>query len=139
MVVAMSEYTILRRAEAPDYSGAAPGAFLGYGRPLGAEQVALNVRVLAPHTHHVPPGADTAWGHGHRTIEEIYLVLAGELRIKLGDQVETLCQYDAVRIPAQTVRAVRNESDEEAAFAMISLRVDDPRAESRPEDGFWPA
>jgi mannose-6-phosphate isomerase-like protein (cupin superfamily) len=135
----MGEYAVLRRAEAPDYSGDAPGAFLGYGRPLGAEQVTLNVRVLVPHTPHVPPGGDPAWGHSHRTIEEIYFVLAGEIRIKLGDEVETLRQYDAVRIPPTTVRAVRNDSDDEAAFVMISVRVEDIRSESQPQDGFWPA
>ena len=86
----MGGYAILRREEAPDYTGDAPGAFLGYGRPLGAEQVALNVRVLAPHTAHVPPGADPARGRSHRTIEEIYFVLSGEIRIKLDDDVETL-------------------------------------------------
>ena len=135
----MSGYAILRREDAPDYTGDAPGAFLGYARPLGAEQLALNVRVLAPHTAHVPPGEDPGWGHSHRTIEEIYLVLDGEVRIKLGDDVETLRRHDAVRIPAGTVRAVRNDSDAEAAFAMVSVRVDDPRAESVQSDGFWPA
>lgn len=134
----MSGYTILRRADAPDYSGDAPGAFLGYGRPLGASQLAVNVRVLAPHETHRPPGSDPAWGHSHRTIEEIYLVLEGEVRIKLGDDVETLARYDAALIPPETPRAVRNETDEEAVFAMISARVDDPRAESVAHEAFWP-
>ena len=135
----MSDYTILRRDDAPDFTGDAPGAFLGYGRPLGAEQLALNVRVLAPHASHVPPGSDPAWGHSHRTIEEIYLVLEGEVRIKLGDDVETLRRYDAVRVAPQTIRALRNETDEEAAFAMISVRTEDPLAESVAHDGFWPS
>jgi uncharacterized RmlC-like cupin family protein len=136
---AVSDYAILRRAEAPDYSGDAPGAFLGYSRPLGAQQLALNVRVLAPHTPHVPPGGDPAWGHSHRTIEEIYFVLDGEVRIKLNDEVETLRRCDAVWIPPATVRAVRNDTDEEAAFAMISVRVEDFRSESQPQAGFWRA
>ena len=45
---------------------------------------------------------------------------------------------DAVRIPAKTVRAIRNDTDGEARFAMISGRVDDPRAESQAHEGFWP-
>jgi mannose-6-phosphate isomerase-like protein (cupin superfamily) len=133
----MSDYTILRRADAPDYTGEAPGAFLGYARPMGAEQLALNVRVLAPRTPHTPPGTDPAWGHSHKTIEEIYLVLEGEIRIKLGDEVETLRKHDAVLIPAATPRAVRNETDEEAAFAMISIRTEDSMAESVAHEGFW--
>jgi mannose-6-phosphate isomerase-like protein (cupin superfamily) len=136
----MSDYTILRAGDAPDWSGeGTPGAFLGYGRPLGSEQVAVNVRVLEPGMASAPPGADPGWGHSHRTIEEIYLVLDGELEIKLGDEVETLRRYDAVLIPPGTPRAVRNETNEEARLVMISRRVEDARAESVPLDGFWPA
>jgi quercetin dioxygenase-like cupin family protein len=132
-------YTVLQAADAPDYTGEAPGAFIGYGRPMGAEQVAFNVRVLAPHTAHVAPGGDPAQGHSHSTIEEIYFVLEGEITIKLGDDVLALGPRDAVLIPADTPRAVRNDSDEEAAFALVSVKVDDIRAESVPHEGFWPA
>jgi uncharacterized cupin superfamily protein len=134
----VSDYTIVRAAEAPDYTGDAPGAFLGYGRPAGAEQVALNVRVLEPGMAHVPPGVDPAWGHSHRTIEEIYFVLEGELEAKLGEDVITLGRWDAVRIPAATPRAVRNASAATAALLMVSVRVPDPVAESVGHDGFWP-
>ena len=65
-------------------------------------------------------------------------MLAGELTMKLGDDVVTLGPRDAVRIPATTPRAVRNDSDEEAAFALVSVRVEDIRAESVPHEGFWP-
>ena len=104
---------------------------------MDAEQLAVNVRVLEPGTWHGPPGEDPGWGHCHKTIEEIYLVLEGELQVKLADEVETLRQYDAVRIPPGTVRAARNETDGRTVFAMISRRVDDPRAESVPHPGFW--
>ncbi len=61
----MSDYKVLRAADAPDYTGDAPGAFLGYGRPMGAEQIAFNVRVLEPGTTNVPPGDDPHGGHSH--------------------------------------------------------------------------
>ncbi len=136
----MSEhrYTIMRRADAPDFSqGDKAGPFLGYARAMGAEQIALNIRVLAPHAAHTPPGEEPSWGHAHRTIEEIYLVLRGEIQIKLDETVETLREFDAVLIPAGTTRGVRNETDHEAAFAMISVRVADPLAESDPDGMFW--
>jgi mannose-6-phosphate isomerase-like protein (cupin superfamily) len=98
----------------------------------------VNLRVLAPHESHRPPGGDPAWGHSHRTIEEIYLVLEGEVQIKLGDVVETLGRYDAVRIPPETPRAVRNPTDRDAVFAMISRRLADMREESVHHEGFWP-
>jgi uncharacterized cupin superfamily protein len=135
----VSDYTVVRAAEVTDYTGDAPGAFFGYGRPLGAEQLAMNVRVLAPHTAHVPPGKDPGLGHSHHTIEEIYFVLDGELTMKLGDDVTTLGPRDAVRIAAETPRAVRNDTDAEAAFLLVSVRVEDIRAESRPHEDFWPA
>ncbi len=127
----------MRAGDAPDYTGEAPGAFLGYGRPMGSEQLAVNVRVLAPGMAHVPPGGDPARGHSHRTIEEIYLVLDGELTIKLGDDVTTLGPRDAALIPASTPRASRNDSDSEVAFLMISTKVEDIRAESVGHDDFW--
>jgi quercetin dioxygenase-like cupin family protein len=133
----MSDYTIMRAAEAPDYTGDAPGAFVGYGRPMGAGQIALNVRVLAPGMTSGPPGSDPAWGHAHKTIEEIYFVLEGELTIKLDNAVETLKARDAVLIPPGTTRAVRNDSDAEAALAMFSVKAEDIRAESVQVDGFW--
>ena len=133
----MSDYTVMRAAEAPDYTGEAPGAFLGYARPMGSEQLGVNLRVLAPGTAHVPPGEDPALGHSHRTIEELYFVVDGEVTVKLGDDVVTLGPRDAVRIPAETPRAVRNDSEAEAAFLMISVKVEDIRAESVRHDSFW--
>lgn len=134
----MSDYTVVRADEVPDYTGDAAGAFFGYGRALGAEQLALNVRVLPPHTAHVAPGGDPARGHSHRTIEELYFVLAGEVTVKLGDDVIVLEVRDAVRIPPETPRAVRNVGDEEAALLMISTRVEDHGAESQGHESFWP-
>jgi uncharacterized cupin superfamily protein len=135
----MSDYTIVRRAEAPDFTGDAPGAFLGYSRALGLEQVAFNVRVLEPGMAHVPPGGDPSWGHSHRTQEEVYFVVYGEVTIKLDDDVHALGPLDAVRIPPGTVRAVRNEGDEEAAFVLCSIRIEDAIADAQAREGFWSA
>jgi len=133
----VSDYTVLRAADAPDYTGEHPGAFLGYARPMASEQLAVNVRVLEPGMTHVPPGGDPTRGHSHRTIEEIYFVLDGELTIKLGDDVLKLGPRDAVLIPAGTPRATRNDSDSEVAFLMISTKVDDIRAETVGHEEFW--
>jgi quercetin dioxygenase-like cupin family protein len=136
-VSGMSDYTIIRRADAPDYTGDAPGAFLGYGRAMELEQVALNVRVLAPGMAHVPPGTDAGWGHNHRTQEEIYFVLYGAVTIKLGDDVHELGPLDAARIAPETGRAVRNHGDEEAAFIMCSIKIEDAMADAQPIEEFW--
>jgi mannose-6-phosphate isomerase-like protein (cupin superfamily) len=136
---AVSAYTVVRATQVPDYTGGAAGAFFGYGRALEAEQLALNVRVLPPHTAHVAPGGDPTRGHSHRTIEEIYFVLAGEIIVKLGDDVVALEARDAVRIRPETPRAARNDSDDEAVLLMLSARVDDHESESQAHEGFWPS
>ncbi len=135
----MSEFNVMRAGDAPDFTGDAPGAFIGYGRPLGSEQLAFNVRVLEPGQAHVPPGGDPTWGHSHRTIEEIYFVLEGEIAIKAGDEVVHLGPRDAVLLPSDTPRATRNEGDVPAAFAMVSVSVADQSTESNAHEGFWPA
>ena len=66
-------------------------------------------------------------------------MLDGDLTVKLGDDVVTLRRWDAVRIPPATPRAVRNDSDREAALLMVSVRVEDHAAESDAHEGFWPA
>jgi mannose-6-phosphate isomerase-like protein (cupin superfamily) len=91
-----------------------------------------------PSSAHVAPGGDPTRGHSHRTIEEIYLVLDGEITVKLGEDVLILGPRDAVLIPPATPRAVRNETDAGAAFLMISVRVEDHATESRGHDRFWP-
>ena len=135
----MSDYTIMRAGDAPDYTGGkVPSPFLGYARPMGAEQIAFNVRVIAPGASHVPPGFDPEGGHSHNTIEEIYFVIDGELEVKLDDDVFTLGKRDAVLIAPQVKRAARNLGDEEAALAMVSIKVEDAMAESNLHEGFWP-
>jgi mannose-6-phosphate isomerase-like protein (cupin superfamily) len=134
----MSHYAILRAAEAPDFTGGSPSPFLGYGRALGAEQLGLNVRVLAPHAAHVPPNEDPGWGHSHDSIEEIYLVIEGEIKVKVDNEVMTLGPRDAVRLTPEAVRAVRNDTDEPATLLMCSVKVPDPHAESHGHAGFWP-
>jgi uncharacterized cupin superfamily protein len=135
----MSDYSVMRAADAPDYTGDHPGAFIGYGRPLGSTQLGLNVRVLEPGMAHVPPGGDPTAGHSHKTIEEIYFVLEGEITMKVGDDVVTLGPRDAILLPAGAPRATRNDGDVTAAFLMASRHVDDPRAETNPHENFWPA
>jgi mannose-6-phosphate isomerase-like protein (cupin superfamily) len=133
----VSEYSVMRGAEAPDYTGDNPGAFIGYGRPMGSTQLGFNVRVLDPGMAHVPPGGDPTWGHSHKSIEEIYFVLEGEITMKVGDDVVTLGPRDAILLPAGTPRATRNDGAVPAAFAMVSVKVEDPRAEASPHESFW--
>ena len=132
-------YAVLRAADVPDYTGGSPSPFLGYGRPLGAEQVAMNIRELAPGAAHVSPGEDPSGGHSHKTIEEIYLVLDGHATIRVGDDELTLGPRDAICIPAETPRACRNDGTDTASLLMVSVHTEDPLAEAVARTDFWPA
>ena len=105
---------------------------------MGAEQVAFNVRVLAPGASHVPPGGRTPrGGHSHNTIEEIYFVIDGEVDVKLGDDVEHA--RPARRGPDRAVRRRARDPAtrpaREAAFAMVSVKVADPIGRVQPARG----
>ena len=131
-------YSIMRAGDAPDFTQGKASPFLGYGRPMGSEQLALNFRVLAPGAAHVPPGGEPGNGHSHTNIEEIYLVLDGELTMKVGDDVLTLGPRDAILMAPGTPRASRNETDAETTFAMISVKVADQSTETHTHENFWP-
>lgn len=134
----MSDYQVLRADEAPDMTGDdTPGKFLGYATTLGSEQLGVNIRVLEPGQTHVPPGFDPNYGHSHEDIEEIYVVLEGEVTFKVGDDVFTLGPRDAVRIPPEAHRGTRNDDDTDAAMLMVSVKMTDPRAQSHFHEGHW--
>jgi mannose-6-phosphate isomerase-like protein (cupin superfamily) len=136
----MSDYTVLKAADAPDYTGDdTPGAFLGYASTLGSDELGVNIRVLAPGQAHVAPGMDPGTGHSHKDIEEIYIVIEGEVSFKIEDDTFVLGPRDAVRIPPELKRATRNDGDREAAMVMVSVKMDDPRGQSEFHPGFWDA
>jgi mannose-6-phosphate isomerase-like protein (cupin superfamily) len=134
----MSDYTVLRAADAPDYSGEdTPGAFRGYASTLGSEELGVNLRVLEPGQANVPPGFDEKAGHSHTGIDEIYFVLEGEVSVKVGDDVVTLGPRDAIRIPPEVTRSTRNDGDKTAAVLMVSPKMSDPQGQSHFEPDFW--
>ena len=52
----------------------------------------------------VPPGYRFPYGHTHREQEEVYVVVGGSGRMKLGDEIVELEEWDAVRVPPGTWR-----------------------------------
>ena len=55
--------------------------------------------------HRVKPGCRQAFAHRHKQAEEIYLVLSGEGRIKLDDEVREIKPMDAIRVSPKLTRA----------------------------------
>lgn len=69
---------------------------------LATDALALEESGLS--IQHIPPGYRFPYGHTHEKQEEIYLVLRGNGRMKLDDEIVELKEWDAVRVPPGTWR-----------------------------------
>jgi mannose-6-phosphate isomerase-like protein (cupin superfamily) len=95
---------------------------------LDAENFAVSYLRVAPNFR-IP------FGHNHREQEELYVVLNGGGRLKLDDEVLEVGQWDAIRIPSQTMRDFEG-GDEGAELLLFGS----PRGESNDaemEPGWW--
>ena len=104
----MSGYTIVNLKEVEDQApnfGLAPDFEARFARvALEAELVGLTYQRLAPNIT-VP------WGHTHKTQEEVYVVLSGNVKAKLGDEVHELGPWDALRVHKDTPRGFKTGSE----------------------------
>jgi mannose-6-phosphate isomerase-like protein (cupin superfamily) len=129
----MADYTIIKRDDAQDILGDYPGEMRMLTGPLGAEQVALTWRRMPQHT-----GGKGSYGHRHKSQEELYFVLKGELQFKLGDDVVDVPAGCAVRVPPSTWRSVWNDKPEDAELVIVSTKVEPDEAEAELLADFWP-
>ena len=61
-------------------------------KALGLEESGLTYQ-------RVPPGYRCPYGHTHKTQEEVYVVVRGNGRMKVDDEIVDLKEWDAVRVP----------------------------------------
>jgi quinol monooxygenase YgiN/mannose-6-phosphate isomerase-like protein (cupin superfamily) len=95
-------YTIQQLTDTEDSA-----AKFGFGE-LGEARFAsedLAVEQTGVSHHHLRPGKRQAFGHRHERAEEIYLVLSGSGRVKLGDEIEEIGPLDAIRVAPTVIRA----------------------------------
>ena len=130
----MSDYSIVHADDAEDaYADSdVPGEFRKLTDALGAEQVAVTLIRIPPHSDF-----EQGSGHRHSEIEEIYLVTRGTLTMRFGEKVETVAAGSAVRVPPETVRSHRNEGDEPVEMWAISRQSESDGGEKVEE--FWEA
>jgi mannose-6-phosphate isomerase-like protein (cupin superfamily) len=60
---------------------------------------ALELQNSALSYQRVPPGYRFPYGHMHETQEEVYVVVRGGGRMRIGDEIVELGEWDAVRVP----------------------------------------
>lgn len=130
----MSDYSIVKADDTDDaYAGSdVPGEFRSLTKGLGAEQVAVTLIRIPPHSDF-----EQGTGHHHTEIEEIYVVTRGTLTMRFGDQVEKVSAGTAVRVAPRTLRSHRNEGEEPVEMWAVSPVNDDDRGEK--VDEFWAA
>src|SRR2546423_14999964 len=99
----MSDHTIVNLKEVEDMAptrGYSPQLEARFARrPLGLTGLGLSYQRLAP-------GFRMPFGHSHDKQQEIYLVLNGGGRAKLDGETVELKQWDALRVPPETTRAL---------------------------------
>jgi uncharacterized cupin superfamily protein len=129
----MSHYTVVSRADAVDVLGDYPGEMRMLTGALGTEQVAFTWRRLPAGT-----GGRGSYGHFHQTQEEVLYVISGRLQAKFDDDVVELGPGQAVRIAPECVRSIHNDGPDDAEIVLVSVRVDDARADTDTVPDFWP-
>ena len=129
----MSNYSIRKLEDVPDFLGDYPGEMRFFTGELGNEQVALTHRRMPAKT-----GGKGSYGHRHKTQEEVYFVIDGTLQFKLEDEVIDVGPGTAVRVAPEVVRSVWNEGPEDANLIIISPRIESVRDDAEMIADFWP-
>ena len=94
-----------------DGLGSGPG-FRKIRSELGVTAFGVNAIVLPP--------AYASRRHSHERQEELYIVISGEIELRLGDERRTLGPGGLARVDPATVRSLRNTSDsDEAVYVCV--------------------
>ena len=117
----MSDYKLVSADDVKDsYAGSdVPGEFRRLTDPLEAEQVAVTLIRVPPHSDF-----EQGTGHYHDEVEELYIVTRGTLTFRAGDDVFPVPAGSAVRVAPSTPRSHRNEGDEPVELWAVSRRLE---------------
>jgi mannose-6-phosphate isomerase-like protein (cupin superfamily) len=118
-----------------DVDDAAPAFGLSPDLEARFARKALESKQVAVSYQRLLPSVRMPFGHTHVAQEEIYVVVAGSGRAKLGDEIVELRQWDAVRVDPETMRAIEAGSD-----GIEYIAVGGPvgeRNDAEMVDGWW--
>ena len=80
------------------------------------------------------PGFRMPFGHKHAEQEEVYVVLRGSARVKVEDEIVELGELDAIRLGADTMRAVEAGPD---GVEYLAFGAGDDPTDAEMEPGWW--
>jgi mannose-6-phosphate isomerase-like protein (cupin superfamily) len=109
-----------------------PGEMRFLTGALETDQVAVTYRRMPAGT-----GGKGSYGHRHHTQEEVYLVTAGRLQFKLGDELRDVDAGSAVRVAPDVVRSVWNDGPDDGELLIVSTWIEDLRSDVDTVPDFW--
>ncbi len=83
------------------------------------------------------PNFRIPFGHRHKQQEELYVVIRGSGRVKIGDDVLELRELDAIRVPGSEWRCFEGGPDGIEYVAFGAPQVEDPATEAEQNPGWW--
>ena len=83
------------------------------------------------------PNFRVPFGHTHNGQEEVYVVVSGSGRVKIDDEIVDFKQWDAIRVPAGVWRCFEAGPDGAEVIAFGAPKMDDPKADSPMQPGWW--
>ncbi len=130
----MSDYAIVSADDVdnPYDDSDVPGEFRSLTGALGAEQVAVTLIRVPPHSDF-----EQGTGHFHAEIEEVYIVASGTITMRCGEEVHTVAAPSVVRVAPGTPRSHRNEGDEPVEIWAVSRQLG--HGDATKIDEFWDA
>jgi mannose-6-phosphate isomerase-like protein (cupin superfamily) len=128
----MEAYTKINIEDVEDSAvsfGLSPSLEARFGRK------ALGGTVLGVSRETLAPGFRVPFGHTHRDQEEVYVVLRGGGRMKIGDELVDLVEGDMVRVAPGVWRCTEAGPDGLQVLAIGAPIADENDAEI--EQGWW--
>jgi uncharacterized cupin superfamily protein len=127
----MSDYAIVNLKELDDSAvqfGMSPNVEARFGRKaLGAQRGGISYQRLAPNFRH-------PFGHRHAEQEELYVILSGSGRTKVGDEIRELRPFDTLRVSPGLARGFEAGPD---GLEMLAFGAGES-GDAEIVDDFWP-
>ena len=125
-------YTIKNLKDVEDAApkfGMAPDVEARFARgALETEKLGISYQRYAPNVR-------APFGHRHNEQEEVYVVVGGGGRVKLGDDVVDLKQWDAIRVSPSTMRHFESGPDGLELLAVGAPAT--PQMDAELVGGWW--
>jgi uncharacterized cupin superfamily protein len=110
----MSNYTHLNLKDVEDQ---APNFGLADNIEFRMARVALGLENSGFSYLRLAPSFRMPFGHKHKNQEELYVLVSGQARMKIEDEVKDLKPWDAVRVHKDTMRSM--EAGEDGAEFLV--------------------